>query len=96
MARIVVSTVGPDNRVDVKINVSALDKVEAYHTKDTLSSRVSLTKDSGSIFLLPQETGWKREKRLTSSSTTPSKFSVEFLPLNSAHCPIFFPKAPTS
>ena len=59
MTRIVVSTVGPDKKVDVKINVSALDKVEAYHTKDTLSSRVSLTKESGSIFLLPRETQWK-------------------------------------
>ncbi|MFK7823003.1 MAG: hypothetical protein AB8G05_02530 [Oligoflexales bacterium] len=59
MTRIVVSKVGPDKKIDVKINVHSLDKVEAYHTKDTLSSRVSLTKESGSIFLLPQETQWK-------------------------------------
>lgn len=59
MTRIVVSKVGPDKKVDVKINVSSLDKVEAYHTEETLSSRVSLTKESGSIFLLPQETQWK-------------------------------------
>ena len=59
MTRIVVSKVGPDKKIDVKINVSSLDKVEAYHTKDTLSSRVSLVKESGSIFSLPRETKWE-------------------------------------
>jgi hypothetical protein len=59
MSRITVSKVGPDKKIDVEIKVSELDRVEGYQSRETLNSRVALTKESGSKFLIPKGTEWK-------------------------------------